>query len=62
MKIAELKKRDDFANLVEYAHRMADAYDVYSYYLVKFENSIDLDERPMALARRLDKIYVEVSE
>lgn len=57
MKISELKKRADFDDLVEYAHRMVEAYEEYDQYRVNIETTVVLDENPMALARRLDKYY-----
>lgn len=55
MKISELKKRDDFPELVEISRKMVQSYEDYDYMKMILENRLELglSDKPMAMGRRI---------
>lgn len=66
MKIVDLKKREDFDTLAELSHKMVQAYDKYDRAKDKFCDILASDvgyiEKPMAVARRLEKYRSKEAE
>ncbi|MCP8858912.1 hypothetical protein LBW12_02585 [Latilactobacillus curvatus] len=62
-RIEEIKCRDDYKELLEYSHRMVEAWEEYTQYKACLQGKIhgtSYDwQKPMILAKQLDKLYVE---
>lgn len=58
MKIKDLEKREDYTDLLEYAHRMVEAWEEYSYFKQQLQEVIGYADKPMPIARRMEKIYL----
>lgn len=62
-KIDEIKNRDDYEDMLEYGHRMVEAWEEYTDYKLKLQEKMkgtSYDwQKPATLAKQLDKLYAE---